>query len=119
MLLLATQALAQVTPIEVQKTNGWGCCLTWMEPPEGDGFAPNRQDMLAGLLVRFKLDNGVPQQIVFRHTAPIEGYMIVRYMPASDIIQLLIAQRLGAVRPAVLKIPLGSPSLGQGRRLEA
>lgn len=114
----AAQALAQGTPIEVRKTNGCGCCLAWMERLEENGFAPTGQDMFAGLLVRFKLDNGVPQRMVSCHTALVEGYVIEGHVPASDIRRLL-AERPDAVGLAVPEMPLGSPGMDQGRWREA
>jgi hypothetical protein len=59
-MLAAGQSLAQGTPMDVKKTNGCGCCLAWMERMEESGFAPEGDDMFAGLLVRYKLDIGVP-----------------------------------------------------------
>lgn len=117
-LLPAAQALAQATPIEVRKTNGCGCCLAWMEHLEENGFAPTGQDMFAGLLVRFKLDNGVPQRMVSCHTALVDGYVIEGHVPALDIRRLL-AERPDAVGLAVPEMPLGSPGMDQGRWREA
>ena len=117
-LLPAAQALAQATPIEVRKTNGCGCCLAWMEHLEENGFAPTGQDMFAGLLVRFKLDNGVPQRMVTCHTALVEGYVIEGHVPASDIRRLL-AERPDAVGLAVPEMPLGSPGMDQSRWRDA
>jgi hypothetical protein len=117
-LLPAAQALAQATSIEVRKTNGCGCCLAWMEHLEENGFAPTGQDMFAGLLVRFKLDNGVPQRMVSCHTALVDGYVIEGHVPASDIRRLL-AERPDAVGLAVPEMPLGSPGMDQGRWREA
>lgn len=118
LLLLAAQALAQATPIEVRKTNGCGCCLAWMEHLEENGFAPTGQDMFAGLLVRFKLDNGVPQRTVSCHTALVDGSVIEGHVPASDIRRLL-AERPDAVGLAVPEMPLGSPGMDQSRWQEA
>lgn len=118
LLLPAAQALAQATPIEVRKTNGCGCCLAWMEHLEENGFAPTGQDMFAGLLVRFKLDNGVPPRMVSCHTALVDGYVIEGHVPASDIRRLL-AERPDAVGLAVPEMPLGSPGMDQGKWREA
>jgi hypothetical protein len=117
-LLPAAQALAEATRIEVRKTNGCGCCLAWMDHLEEDGFAPAGQDMFAGLLVRFKLDNGVPQRMVSCHTALVDGYVIEGHVPASDIRRLL-DERPEAVGLAVPGMPLGSPGMDQGRWREA
>lgn len=117
-LSLAAQAVAQVTPIDVKKTNGCGCCLAWMEHLEEDGFAPKGEDMFAGLLVRFKLDNGVPQRMVSCHTGLVEGYVIEGHVPAEDIRRLL-SERPDAVGLAVPDMPLGSPGMDQSRWREA
>ena len=107
---LATQAIAEATPIDVKKTNGCGCCLAWMEHLEENGFAPTGEDMFAGLLVRFKLDNGVPQRMESCHTGLIEGYVIEGHVPADDIRRLL-SERPDAVGLAVQGMPLGSPGM--------
>jgi hypothetical protein len=117
-LLPAAQVLAQATSIEVRKTKGCGCCLAWMEHLEENGFAPTGQDMFAGLLVRFKLDKGVPQRMVSCHTALVDGYVIEGHVPASDIRRLL-TERPDAVGLAVPEMPLGSPGMDQGRWREA
>ncbi|ETX26789.1 hypothetical protein RISW2_19180 [Roseivivax isoporae LMG 25204] len=89
-----------------------------MEHLEENGFAPTGQDMFAGLLVRFKLDNGVPPRMVSCHTALVDGYVIEGHVPASDIRRLL-AERPDAVGLAVPEMPLGSPGMDQGRWREA
>jgi len=115
---LASLAVAEATPIEVKKTNGCGCCLAWMEHLEENGFVPTGEDMFAGLLVRFKLDNGVPQRMVSCHTGLIEGYVIEGHVPADDIRRLL-SERPDAVGLAVPGMPLGSPGMDQSRWREA
>lgn len=114
----ATQALADATPIHVRKTNGCGCCLAWMEHLEENRFAPTGENMFAGLLVHFKVDNGVPQRMVSCHTAEIEGYIVEGHVPAADIRRLL-EERPVAVGLAVPEMPLGSPGMDQGHRTEA
>lgn len=111
-------AFAESTRIDVKKTNGCGCCLAWMEHLEDNGFAPKGEDMFAGLLVRFKLDNGVPQRMVSCHTALIDGYVIEGHVPADDIRRLL-NERPDAVGLAVPGMPLGSPGMDQSRWREA
>ena len=117
-LSLAAQAIAEATPIDVKKTNGCGCCLAWMDHLEENGFAPSGQDMFAGLLVRFKLDSGVPQRMVSCHTGLIDGYVIEGHVPADDIRRLL-RERPDAVGLAVPGMPLGSPGMDQSRWREA
>jgi len=114
LLSLAVRAAAETTPIDVKKTNGCGCCLAWMDHLEENGFAPKGEDMFAGLLVRFKLDKGVPQRMVSCHTGLVEGYVIEGHVPADDIRRLL-SERPDAVGLAVPDMPLGSPGMDQSR----
>jgi len=116
--LPAAQVLAAGTPIEVRKTNGCGCCLAWMKHLAENGFAPTGEDMFAGLLVRFKLDNGVPQRMVSCHTGLVDGYVIEGHVPASDIRRLL-EDRPDAVGLAVPDMPYGSPGMGPETEREA
>ena len=110
-LLPAAQAIADAIPIDVRKTNGCGCCLSWMEHLEDNGFAPTGEDMFGALLVRFKLDQGVPQPMASCHTALVDGYVIEGHVPASDI-QRLLEERPDAVGLAVPGMPYGSPGMG-------
>jgi len=116
----AAQALAEATPIDVRKTSGCGCCLAWMEHLEENGFAPTGQNMFAGLLVRFKLDNSVSQRMVSCHTASVDGYVIEGHVPASDIRRLLASVRTRWVlrcprcrsdRPAWISVTAARPSV--------
>lgn len=115
MLTLAGQAIAQATPIDVIKTNGCGCCLAWMDHLEENDFEPTGEDMFAGLLVRLKLDKGIPPRMVSCHTGLIDGYVIEGHVPANDIRRLL-SERPDAIGLAVPGMPLGSPGMDQGRR---
>jgi len=110
-LLPAAQALADATLIHVRKTNGCGCCLAWMEHLKENGYAPTGEDMFGGSLIRFKLDNGVPQRMVSCHTALVDGYVIEGHVPAADIRRLL-KERPDAVGLAVPGMPYGSPGMG-------
>jgi hypothetical protein len=111
-------AQAQETDITVYKTNGCGCCVSWMDHLEENGFAPTGEDMFMGLLVRFKLDNGVPQRMASCHTALIDGYVIEGHVPARDIRRLL-SERPAAVGLAVPGMPYGSPGMGPEEDREA
>lgn len=116
--LAADQALAQATAMEVKKTSGCGCCLAWMERMQENGFAPQGENMFMGLLIRYKLDQGVPQRMVSCHTATVNGYVIEGRVPAADIRKLL-DERPDAVGLAVPGMPLGSPGMDFGDSREA
>ena len=116
--LAAGQALAQATAMEVKKTSGCGCCLAWMERMQENGFAPQGENMFMGLLIRYKLDQGVPQRMVSCHTATVNGYVIEGHVPAADIRKLL-DEGPDAVGLAVPGMPLGSPGMDFGDSREA
>lgn len=116
--LAADQALAQATAMEVKKTSGCGCCLAWMERMQENGFAPQGENMFMGLLIRYKLDQGVPQRMVSCHTATVNGYVIEGHVPAADIRKLL-DEGPDAVGLAVPGMPLGSPGMDFGDSREA
>ena len=114
----AGRAIADGVPVEVKKTNGCGCCRAWMEHLEENGFSPTAEDMFAAVLIRYKLDNGVPQPMVSCHTAKVAGYVIEGHVPAADIRRLL-EERPDAVGLAVPGMPLGSPGMDFGDDREA
>lgn len=109
--LFSATAIAEPIPMSVQKTNGCGCCLSWMEHLKRHGFAPKGEDMYAGLLVRLKIDSGVPQSMFSCHTAFVDGYLVEGHVPAADIHRLL-EERPEALGLAVPGMPYGSPGMG-------
>ncbi|SMD01223.1 DUF411 domain-containing protein [Primorskyibacter flagellatus] len=121
--LLATsplQALAQdVGPaIHVLKDPNCGCCTAWIEILENNGFAVTTERSFGTLLMRYKLDNGIPPKMSSCHTARIEGYMIEGHVPVADIRRLL-DERPDAVGLAVPGMPYGSPGMGRESEREA
>ena len=114
----ASSASAQVTEAHVIKTNGCGCCLAWMEHLEENGFSVTGENMFGGALVRYKLEQGVPQRMISCHTAEIGGYVVEGHVPAADIKRLL-EERPDAVGLAVPGMPLGSPGMDFGNSQEA
>lgn len=117
-LLISHSAFAESTAIDVKKTSGCGCCLSWMEHLEENGFEPTGEDMFAALLIRFKIDNRIPQSMMSCHTAVVGDYVIEGHVPAADI-QRLLRERPDAVGLAVPEMPLGSPGMDQSDWREA
>jgi hypothetical protein len=68
--------------------------------------------------MRYKLDNGIPQEMVSCHTGRVDGYMIEGHVPAADIRRLL-EERPDAVGLAVPGMPYGSPGMGPESQREA
>jgi len=114
------RALAQgaKTAVHVLKDPNCGCCSAWIEILENDGFAVTTEPRAGNLLMRYKLDNGIPQDMASCHTARVEDYMIEGHVPAADIRRLL-DQRPDAVGLAVPGMPQGSPGMGPESEREA
>jgi len=112
-------ALAGAAPaIHVGKTSTCACCTAWGRILERDGFAVTYENFPAGPLVRRKLDNGIPQEMISCHTGEIDGYFIEGHVPPADIRRLL-SERPDAVGLAVPGMPYGSPGMGPEERREA
>ena len=128
-LLVGAAALAAASPFEVLaqgagpaihvlKDPNCGCCSAWIEILENDGFVVTTEASAGTLLMRHKLDHGIPQEMVSCHTGRVEGYMIEGHVPAADIRRLLV-ERPDAVGLAVPGMPHGSPGMGPESEREA
>ena len=112
-------AIAQGTPsIHVLKDPNCGCCRVWVDILRAEGFRVTEERSFGTLLVRHKLDNGIPQDMMSCHTGEIDGYMIEGHVPAADIRRLL-DERPDAVGLAVPGMPYGSPGMGPEDQREA
>lgn len=117
--LAALPARAAPAPaIHVLKDPGCGCCNAWVDILRADGFAVSTEESGGSLLMRRKLQLGVPPEAVSCHTGLVEGYVVEGHVPAADIRRLL-AERPDAVGLAVPGMPYGSPGMGPEDRREA
>ena len=114
------RALAQGAgpAIHVMKDPNCGCCSAWIEILENDGFSVTTEASAGTLLMRYKLDNGIPQEMVSCHTGRVDGYIIEGHVPVADIRRLLL-ERPDAVGLAVPGMPYGSPGMGPESQREA
>jgi len=108
---LMTPAQDAGPAIHVMKDPNCGCCSAWIEILENDSFIVTTEASLGTLLMRYKLDNGIPQNMISCHTARVRGYMIEGHVPTADIRRLL-DERPDAVGLAVPGMPYGSPGMG-------
>ncbi len=104
--------------IHVMKDPNCGCCSAWIEILENDGFAVTTEPSPGTLLMRYKLDNGIPQEMVSCHTGRVDGYMIEGHVPVAEIRRML-DERPDAVGLAVPGMPYGSPGMGPENEREA
>lgn len=114
------RALAQGAgpAIHVMKDPNCGCCTAWIEILENDDFVVTTEASAGTLLMRYKLDNGIPQEMASCHTGRVDGYMIEGHVPVADIRRLL-EERPDAIGLAVPGMPYGSPGMGPESEREA
>ncbi|MDB4841914.1 DUF411 domain-containing protein, partial [Planktomarina sp.] len=104
--------------IYVAKNPQCGCCRAWIEILTDQGFNVTTEDRSGSLLTEFKIESGVPKDMMSCHTAKIDGYFIEGHVSASDI-KRLIADRPNALGLAVPAMPYGSPGMGPEDEREA
>lgn len=115
----AVPAVAEVKPrLHVLKDPDCGCCSAWVEILLDEGFAVTVEERSGTSLARYKLDNGIPQEMSSCHTGSISGYMIEGHVPPDDIRRLL-QKRPDAIGLAVPGMPYGSPGMGPEAEREA
>jgi len=112
---LAGGARAAQPAIEVYKSASCGCCNDWIAHLRLNGFA------VRGLDVRepgeYRRRHGMPDALGSCHTARVEGYTIEGHVPAREIRRLL-KERPDAVGLSVPGMPVGSPGMEQGGRVD-
>ena len=115
---LAALADNTTNDILVVKNPQCGCCGAWAEILTDQGFKVSTEDRSASLLAKFKVENGISENMMSCHTAKIDGYFIEGHVPASDI-KRLVAERPDALGLAVPSMPYGSPGMGPEDEREA
>ena len=114
----APLAASTLPNIHVVKNPQCGCCNAWMNILAEKGFNVTAEDRSGSLLNKFKIESGVPREMMSCHTAKVDGYFIEGHVPASDI-KRLIASHPDALGLAVPAMPYGSPGMGPEDEREA
>ena len=115
---LAALADGTSPDIHVVKNPQCGCCTAWIEILTEKGFNVTTEDRSGSLLTEFKIESGVPKNMMSCHTAKVDGYFIEGHVPASDIKRLKV-DRPDALGLAVPAMPYGSPGMGPEDEREA
>ncbi len=111
----APAAAAAKTPIEVYKSPLCGCCDGWVAHLREHGFEVKVHDVEDTGVHRARL--GMPERFGSCHTGVVAGYAIEGHVPAAEIRKLL-AGKPKAVGLAVPGMPVGSPGMEQGSRVD-
>ena len=115
---LAALAEGIYPDIHVVKNPQCGCCNAWIEILKDKGFNVTTEDRSGSFLTEFKIQSGVPNNMMSCHTASIDGYFIEGHVHASAI-KRLIKERPNALGLAVPAMPYGSPGMGPEEEREA
>lgn len=116
--IVARPALSASPEMTVYKDPGCGCCNAWIDILRADGFDAVGKNVTRESLARFKLANGLIEEMMSCHTGIIEGYLIEGHVPPADIRRLL-AERPEAIGLTVPGMPYGSPGMGPESEREA
>ena len=115
---LAALADSSSPDIHVVKNPQCGCCNAWIKILTDKGFNVTTEDRSVSLLNKFKIESGIPRDMMSCHTAKIDGYFIEGHAPPNDI-KRLIVDRPDALGLAVPAMPYGSPGMGPEDKREA
>lgn len=102
--------------ITVYKHPQCGCCTKWIAHLEEAGFSVEAHHELRQSERQTAL--GVPERLRSCHTATVDGFVIEGHVPAEDIRRLL-RERPAARGLSVPGMPIGSPGMEQGARVDA
>ena len=102
--------------VSVYKDAACGCCAKWVEHLEQHGFATKTTNVTN--IDEVKTKHGVPLQARSCHTGIVAGYVLEGHVPAADVQRLLKERPAGVVGLAVPGMPIGSPGMEVGSRVQ-
>lgn len=116
-LLAACTGAAQAAPYVMFRDPGCGCCKDWAAHAR-EGLKHEVQVREDAPMGAVKARLGVPADLASCHTTVIEGYVIEGHVPAREIKRLLRERPAGVKGLAVAGMPLGSPGMEAGGRVQ-
>ena len=115
--LAACSNAAQAVSYTMFRDPGCGCCLKWAEHFE-EGMDAQVTTTNSTDMAEVKMDKGVPRELWSCHTTEVEGYVIEGHVPAAAIEKLLRERPEGVAGLSVPGMPLGSPGMEAGGRIQ-
>jgi hypothetical protein len=109
------QGKGNAIDVQVYKQPGCGCCELWAQHMRKAGFrvtVAEAQDVDA-----MKRQNGIPVNLRSCHTSLVGGYKVEGHVPA-DIVKRLLTEKPNVSGIAVPGMPMGSPGMEAGGRVE-
>lgn len=114
-LVQALPAMAAMPSVLVYKNPSCGCCTDWVEHMQSAGFFVTVKEVLDTSPQRRRLR--MPEAFGGCHTAVVSGYVLEGHVPAHDAKRML-AMRPDAIGLAVPGMPVGSPGMEVGDRVD-
>ncbi len=113
--LAAFTAYGAEPEMQVYKTATCGCCGKWVDHLRANGFKVTVTEVSSVAEYRTKL--GVPNNLASCHTGVVNGYAVEGHVPAREIKKML-EEKPKAVGLAVPGMPVGSPGMEMGYRVD-
>lgn len=114
--LLAACTAAQAAPYVMERDPGCPCCEEWAEHIREElGYEVTVRERAA---MGESSAEGLPGAMTSCHTLEVEGYAIEGHVPAREIARLLRERPAGVEGLAVPGMPLGSPGMEAGGRVQ-
>lgn len=115
--LAACSTAAQAATYTMFRDPGCGCCLKWADHVE-HGMKSEVASVDSTEMPKIKTERGVPQELWSCHTMEVDGYVIEGHVPADAIAKLLRERPAGVTGLSVPGMPLGSPGMEAGNRIQ-
>jgi len=117
-LLAACTSAAQASPYIMFRDPQCGCCEEWAKHVRTglDHEVVVREDRP---MAEVKAEADVPVRLFSCHTMEVDGYVIEGHVPAREIARLLKERPAGVTGLAVPGMPLGSPGMEAGGRVQS
>jgi hypothetical protein len=109
------QGTGTAVDVQVYKQPGCGCCELWAQHMRKAGFkvtVAEAQDVDA-----MKRQHGIPINLRSCHTSLIGGYKVEGHVPV-DVVKRLLNEKPAVSGIAVPGMPIGSPGMEAGSRVE-
>ncbi len=115
LLLMPTAQAAEPLTIDVHRDANCGCCKSWINHLEANGF--HVIDHVETNMSAVKQGLGVPPRLSSCHTGVINGKFVEGHVPAAQVVEL--ANRDDLIGLAVPGMPTGSPGMEAGSVVQA
>jgi hypothetical protein len=115
--LAACTSAVQAASYNMYRDPNCGCCEHWADHVRDD-LQTEVTETMTDDIAQIKTANGVPQELWSCHTMVVDGYVIEGHVPAADIARLLEERPAGVRGLAVPGMPVGSPGMEMGDRIQ-